>query len=161
MIPNRTIEVSRLVDFLQPQEHGARVTYEELSELIHMDARKEGRGKVTSAKRIMEKQHNKIWITVTGVGIQLANDSEIVLESSKHLTRAHRAAKRGVKKVGIANYEALDKDGRQSFMAIKTVGMFISSLGSKKNKDALNKKMPVENGAIMPNPKDVLTPFLK
>ena len=76
-------------------EAGAIVKYEDLSEVIAKDVRRAAKHLLASARHVLERDENMVWAPVRNVGLELLSDTGVVYTGPCFLRKAHRAAKRG------------------------------------------------------------------
>ena len=102
-----TLIAQRLADV----EPGRIVTYAELSALVVADVRGSARHSLTSARRIVQRDHRAVFESVRGVGIRRLTDTEIATQCGRETIRAmHRKAGRGLKRIACANTDGLDRE---------------------------------------------------
>ena len=69
-----------LVKRLSVATEGEIITYTELTGLIDMDVQEAGRGSLGSARRKVRTEHDIVFRTLQGIGVQRCNDDDKVEE---------------------------------------------------------------------------------
>jgi hypothetical protein len=120
MMPQKAFELSTetaaLVNYLKLLEKGAVVPYADLARLIHhrVDARF---GKLISARRILQRDHNQVWICIRpGVGLKRLTDLGIAERLPEFwLNGAKSKLKRGGSQAEVVEMRELDVDQQTRF----------------------------------------------
>lgn len=123
------IETETLIDRLSATNVGDLLAYAELSALIHADVQDAGAGYLRSARKHLLRQR-VAFVTIRGVGIKRANDTEIVGDGHSRTARVRRAARRNVVILDCAEPDRLSPQDRyrraaltaQNVIAAKATG---------------------------------------
>ena len=93
------------------------ITYANLSDLIGRDVQSEAIGSLTTARRMCQMEDQIVFSPVRGVGLKRLDDSGIVEYADNDIAKIHRAARRGVERLGCASYANLSEEQKPSFNA--------------------------------------------
>src|ERR1700752_3696266 len=108
----RGYETAQLVQRLAVLEEGELVTYSELTTLCGRNVRRDGaeggKGFLSSARQIVERDHAVVTKAVSRTGIRRCTNSELALEVEDANARADRQIKRGVRRATMTDIERLD-----------------------------------------------------
>jgi len=115
--PFELSEVTKsLVRYLSARKKGDEVSYKELSTVagILIDSRS---GHLISARRILERDHNAVWICVQpGIAVRRLDDIELARRLKSHWLRgARRKLDRGGQQADIVETRRLDLNQQSSF----------------------------------------------
>jgi hypothetical protein len=112
----RTEVTDKLVKYLQPHDKGSRLIYKELSELVGQTINSHSTH-LTSARKILERDHNAVWVCVTPkVGIRRLNDAEIAERLRIWWMRgARKKLSRGGDQVDVVEMNKLDIEQQSRF----------------------------------------------
>ena len=118
-IPMVAPETKLLVEFLSTKMEGTTIKYEELEELIGRPIRagSTGYGYLTSAKRILLRDHGKLIDAEPKIGIRVCTNEEKMLVSGRDVKRARRAVKRSGQKLRSVDYDRLTDDKKVEWNA--------------------------------------------
>lgn len=116
VIPNVSIEASLLVDAFKGMPAGHQIGYAELSAMIGRDIQ-HNFGYLSTARRILHREHGMLIETVKGVGVRVATESGKLAASRRDMQASRRAIRRAASKLEITEYEALTEDEKREFNA--------------------------------------------
>lgn len=107
----RSEETTRIVNYLREHDKNAQVPYTELSKIAGVKLTAHS-PKLIHARRILQRDHNAVWICVTpGIGLKRLNDVEIAERLQPWWMRgARNKLKRAGKEIEIVDQKALDID---------------------------------------------------
>lgn len=107
------VDTKAIVEHLILTTVGQQIPYIELSQLIGHDIQQpKYRSCLSSARRILVKEHNMVFGTIRNVGIQRLADTEIVREGDLGIKKVRRSCRRTAGKVICANYNTLSQDDK-------------------------------------------------
>lgn len=142
-------DTALLLQYLRKVSIGGNVTYVQLAEVISKKEPLEGsNSQLQSALRKCAKDGIH-FDNIRGVGYRRMNDGEIVLASDRDVKRAHRAAKRHMKRLGSADYEKLTSEEKTKFNINATVLGAVNQFTGKKSINEIEKKV-IEVGSRLP-----------
>lgn len=103
-----------LVDFLATKPEGTTIAYTAMNELIGrpVDPTSEGYRYLTSARRILLRDHGIVIDAEPKVGVRVCTNEEKILVSNRDLARGRRAVKRSRQKLTAVQYDQLS-DGKK------------------------------------------------
>jgi hypothetical protein len=105
-IPQISEQAKILVSFLQPRTSAC---WDELEKYLGESVRfGRGRGWLETAKRVLQRDYNQVWVCVRKVGIRLADASETIDSASCEVEKVHRASKRGINRLATLDFSKLD-----------------------------------------------------
>jgi hypothetical protein len=104
-----------LVDKLQAVE--GYISYNELSDAAGANVQKKGRGSLTSARRIMQRDHGKLFLTVRGEGLRVANEYDAKAIATHSIRKTHSEMRRGMKRIQTLDIGKLDNEERKEVFA--------------------------------------------
>ena len=96
---NLSAETAILRDALLAAPIGDVVTFDELAEAIGRNVRTAARGKLESARRVCERDHNAVFETVRGVGLRRIPATEAAGLGAGARKSITRTAKRGLRRM--------------------------------------------------------------
>ena len=140
---NRSIDTQLLVDRLTMATEGEIIDYATLSGIIKRDVTNGARGSLIQAMRIVLSEHKIVFATVRKVGIKRLSASESVDLAGTSVTKIHREAKRGAKKIQAVEYDKLDQGGQLKHNA--TAAVLAALHESTTRKRVLQVEKAVEN----------------
>jgi hypothetical protein len=118
---SRSIDTKIIIDKLLTMQIGDTITYQELTDLIKRDVTKSGRGALRSAVRILLNENGMLFGTVLKTGIKRLTPSEGVGFASDSISRIHREAGRGARRIAAVDYEKLGANDRMKHNATAAV----------------------------------------
>lgn len=116
----RVLETSLLVDFLLEHQADSMIGYAAMNAHIRGDVCGSDRSRLTSARRIIIKEHGIVFGTVRREGIRRLDDTQKIDEAESALPRMAGLARRAKTKLATVNYDRLsaaDKLRHQTKMA--------------------------------------------
>jgi len=126
-------ETQALITYLQNMKEGEVVPWDTLNRAAGVDVRTR-RSVLYSARRRLEKDH-QIVTSIIPEGLKRNNPEEVIKIGQAHLSRSHRLAKRGMRKLATVEYDALGDGAKESHnVAMATLGALAhaSSVRSQK-----------------------------
>ena len=122
---------------------GEVITYAQLTKAIGVDIRDNGRGALTTARRVLLRDEQIVFGTITNVGLRRLADNEIIATTDSDASRVRRIAQFGLSKLASVKFENLPRDDQQKhivssaqlgairhFTKIKTVNRIARSVVS-------------------------------
>jgi hypothetical protein len=105
----------QLVDFLKLEDKGKAISYAELGRIVKAPI-KANHGNLIYARKILERDHNAVWICVKKTGIRRLNDVEIAERLPKWWLRgAQSKLRRGSKQADVVDLKQLDITEQSKF----------------------------------------------
>src|SRR5262245_24417090 len=108
-IPELSTDTKLLYERLKLLQPNEVVTYDELSQIVGRDVRKQSRSNLTSAVRRCGNEDNIVIDTVINVGVKRATDQMIIKKTEKVRSHMSRTVTRHMKRVQCADYNALSR----------------------------------------------------
>jgi hypothetical protein len=109
-IGTMSIDVKTVYERLRKAAVGEAIEYSELESLIGRTVRERNAWLLLSARRRLLSQDGILFGVVRNVGVRRLTDSEVVAAGRDELSRIHRAALRGGKKLtSVQDYDGLSK----------------------------------------------------
>ena len=138
-----SIYTKDLYEFLIKVEVKGRVSYKELGDVVDLDIPKEGRGYLTSARRIAERDNGIVFDTIAGWGLERMDDVDIVNKTSAStISKIRNTAKKGARRLTKVNdFDALPKDLQNKHNATVTYLLFTSHASKPKQLKRLEDKV--------------------
>ena len=102
-IPEISIESTLLIDRLKTLEVDEVVTWDELSNLIGRDVRKEAYHNLGTARNRLLRDERMVFECVRKVGVKRLSDDGIVVSAESGLQRIKRASRRSFRKLSCAD----------------------------------------------------------
>jgi hypothetical protein len=103
------VDARLLLARLQKMAVGDQVTYEELTDLIGRDVQRDAYSALMTARKAAERDGIVVDV-LPKMGIVRLDDVGIVKSSTSYVEKIHRVARRGVRRVSKADYNALPRD---------------------------------------------------
>jgi hypothetical protein len=137
-----SIETKWLIDRGRRLQVGEVVTYEELSKLIGIDVREEGRGALRSARNILLRDEQIVLDSVPNVGLKRSSDSEIVQSAG---------AQRGVQRLtAVADFDRLSDADKLAHNASVSALAVIKLMGKPKSVERIAASVNTANTGSLP-----------
>lgn len=116
-IPNVAIETKLLVDLIKDKEEGTTISYAEMEQCIGRSVKSgtQGYGYLSSAKRILLRDHGVLVDAEPKVGIRVCTNEEKMIVAQRDVKRARRAVKRSGQKLRSVEYQRLTEDQKKDF----------------------------------------------
>lgn len=120
--PNASIETKMIVEFVLERSRSGSdrtIKYDEIETLISQDPRANGSGYkyLTSARRILLRDHAILLDAEAKVGVRICTNEEKIAVSGRDLKKARRAVGRSRQKLGSVEYERLSEDKKRDWNA--------------------------------------------
>lgn len=108
-----SIETKQLLERLIKAEVGELITYQEMTNIVGRDIRKEGCGIMYSARRKAENDCQIVFITVVNKGIKRASDEEIANSGTSAIAKIRRTSHKGKKRLHcVENFGSLTNESK-------------------------------------------------
>lgn len=114
----RSATTSALIARLEKLEMEDSVTYSALSEVAGCDVQGIGRGYLTSARNILQRERGMVFDAVRGEGIKRLNDDGIVSTGDRSVNRIRRESTRGVRRLSKVVFDKISPENRTRFNAL-------------------------------------------
>lgn len=106
-----SIDVKTICDLLRTVKTDEVATYSDLSKLIGRSVRDNNSWILSSARKRLLSQDGILFGTIPNVGLKRLRDADIIAASRDELSRVHRGALRGMRKIrAIQDYESLSHE---------------------------------------------------
>jgi hypothetical protein len=146
-----SIETKWLIDRGRRLQVGEVVTYEELSKLIGIDVREEGRGALRSARNILLRDEQIVLDSVPNVGLKRSSDSEIVQSAGAVFSKLRRGAQRGVQRLtAVADFDRLSDADKLAHNASVSALAVIKLMGKPKSVERIAASVNTANTGSLP-----------
>jgi hypothetical protein len=106
----RSLITQELVRKLCEIPTGEIITYNTLSGIAGENSQLKARGTIESARKILHRDYNIDFITLTNIGLKRAENSEIVTHSKKYISRSRNSIKKGCSIYQCLNYDGLNNE---------------------------------------------------
>lgn len=135
----RSPEADICIKVLSAMPVGEVVTYTKLfSETgIPEDNDARLRGVLNTARSALQRDEQKVFLPVNGVGLKRLNDTEIVESGRALVRRAERMSNKGLKRTLCANPEELSKETRQEFSIVTATLSALAKVSGRKVQNKL------------------------
>lgn len=113
--PIQTIseQAKAIAAYMQDRE---MVTYDELDNVAGEPIRQSrGYGWLATARRILQRERDQVWLSVRGVGLKRANVDEVRDSANNCVTKSRRSSWRGIKQLATVDFSTLNNDQRVRF----------------------------------------------
>jgi hypothetical protein len=139
-ITNRSVEASKLIDFLKDKPETTEVTYGELSEVAgcRVDSKaSKGWAALTSARRYLEATHGYVWETVyKAKRLRRLVVGERVATVDRNMIQIGRKVRRTARRVGTVDPATLPAAERTTFLVtvshVAALGMSVGATARRK-----------------------------
>ncbi len=140
-----SLETQQLIQRLEELEEGELVAWDELSELVGRDCRREANGLVWTARRHCERHLSVTFETVPKKGVRRLKNNEIPMQAGKSRRIMHRRAGRAIRTHTCCDPSKLNESermvyhtyGTQLYFTRKATGERATKLISEKSPDSL------------------------
>jgi hypothetical protein len=132
-----SIETRLLYDRLRKLGVGEVVAYEELSEIVGQNIQKEAWAALSSARRMILRDENKVCDPLRGYGIKYLTDAEANSTGTHTLMKVRRLTDRGVKKVLAADYDNLTPEDQTRRNATLSAFSVVKLMAKPKSLDRI------------------------
>lgn len=144
-IPERSPETRLLIIPLERLELGGVATYADLSKAGGCNVQDQGRGKLGTAMRAVERERGFVLCTVRNVGVKRMRPEELPSVAEHATTHIRRHSLRNAKRMErAAETEVLDPDTRRRLFAFTSVMRMLSHVSSRKS--IAKVESAIENG---------------
>ncbi len=158
-IPELSVDAQVLAKRLETAKPGEVVTYAELSRLIRRDVQHEAASVLSSARRVVQREHKAVFGAVIKQGLKRLDASGIVSVGEQGIQKITRASRRAARRLACADYDALPNADKVRFNTAASL-LGAMELATKPNRvKAL--AAAVETAAAKLPTADVLTLFAK
>ncbi len=106
-IPELSVDAQVLARRLETVKPSEVITYAELTGLIKRDVQHEAASVLTSARRVVQREHRAVFAAVIKVGLKRLDPSGIVGFGEAGIQKMHRTARRTARTIACADYDAL------------------------------------------------------
>ena len=98
------------------------VTYDELEKVAGETVRSgRGNGWLNTARRIIQRERDQVWLPVRGVGLKLANADEVRDYANHYVTKSRRSSWRGIRQIATVDFKTLSNEQRIRFNTTASV----------------------------------------
>lgn len=142
----RSAETNWLVAALEEVKPNEVITYDELSQACGEDVRGKGRGALASARRILERESQKVFGAVRNEGLKCLDDPGIVNTLDDTVNRIRNHARRGRRRsVCVQAPGNLNSEERRKFLSRQGYLAFIEAASKSKKMRSLESKVEKTN----------------
>ena len=111
---SRSYDVQQLVELFAAAKPGDVVTYQQVAQLGIDHTTPKGRGRIYSARRIVQQEKQAVFAVVEKVGYVRLRPDEIIKTGAESVAKIRRESVRGMKRLACAEYDKLsDADKRK------------------------------------------------
>ena len=130
---------------LKVTEENPLITYQELNEVIIGNTQKEARGRLYTARKMIQREHSILFAPVMGIGLKRMTDSAVVASKDKYYQKMRRGTRKSIKDLTtIQNFEGLTNSEKTSHLAalsnFKAIQSFIKPQQVKKLEECVSHK---------------------
>ena len=152
-IPELSIEVQLLVKALEPTEPNGIVTYETLKEAAAMDVQAGhgdgmGYGRLTSARRILARDHNMVFAAVSGVGLKLLDSTGRMGLGINHVHGIRRRARKTGAMLAKTDQTTMSNDARIQLNTTASIVGVIHAFAKPRVQKAIAGKVATSQAAL-------------
>jgi hypothetical protein len=126
------------------------VSYQELSKIIGQDVQVEGRGALTSARKMAQREDRIVSDAITNVGIIRISDTETVAGASLTFKKVRRAVQRGTDRLTSVDFDKLSSDDKLRHNASISALMVVKMMGRPKTIERLSTAVNTTNTGQLP-----------
>jgi hypothetical protein len=138
--------VARIVDYLMTHDSAS---YYELAQLIGRDVQKRYRYILSSALRILERQHNRLFMVAHGVGVTLCTNSQRAeLSTTVPIIKIRRITRRAAGRQRSVNIQTLTAEERLAFDIGRSVLAAIQKDTSQSLRNMLAREIEKQDGGV-------------
>lgn len=139
-----SVEAKLMISYLVDTKVGQSVTYGFLANLIgrSVDEVDGSYAPLITARRHLQNEHDIVFTTLPGIGIQRLSDPEIVDETAGAFTRMRRAAKRTGERLSKADFGSLSIAYQMRYSAAASVASVISYMTKPAQMMKIERRMP-------------------
>jgi len=144
-----SIETKQLLERLMKVKVGELISYQEMTDIVGRDIRKDGSGIMYSARRKALNDCQIVFITITNEGIKRASDEEIANSGASVIHKIRKASKKGKKVLHAVNdFGALTNNSKIRHNASASFLGAIDLMTRPKKIVALEEKVKEESECI-------------
>lgn len=147
VIPNVSIEASLIVGAFKDRAPGFMLRYEEIDTLIGREIR-QSRGYLTTARRILAREHGMLIETVLNEGVRVATEDGKVNASRQAIKGMDRQRRKGMRILDITDAQKLSESVRREYNAQTAL---LGSLRLLTTPTAVKKIAEASPDAILPS----------
>ena len=114
-IPELSVDAQVLARRLETAKPGEVISYGELSSLIKRDVQREAASCLTSARRVVQREHRAVFAAVIKTGLKRLDSVGIVGSGEAGISKMHRQARRTARILSCAEYEGLTNSEKIRF----------------------------------------------
>jgi hypothetical protein len=94
------------------------ITYKELNEAIIGNTQQGARGRLATARRMMQREHNILFDTVIGLGLKRMTDHDVISSKDKHYQKIRRTTNRSIRDLTtLQDFDSLSNKERTTHLA--------------------------------------------
>jgi hypothetical protein len=143
-------ETRLLYERLRKLEVKEIVSYQELSKIIGQDVQESGRGALTSARKMAQRDDRIVTDAVTNVGITRIGDVETIASASLTFKKVRRAVQRGTERLTSVDFDNLSNDDKIRHNASISAFMVMKMMGRPKTVERLAAAVNTTNTGQLP-----------
>ena len=133
------MEAKLLIALLEKLNTGDTLTYQQLSAEIGRDVQKDGRQRLVTARRYMERVHRIRIETMQCVGVRRADDIGCINAASHGIGLVRRACRRIVRvSTLVRDYSALTQERRTELIRVQSTAALIDSITDSSSQKRIN-----------------------
>lgn len=126
------VDASTLAKCLESCDIGTIIPYSELNKLIGGDVQLKNHGALTTARKLLLREHRIVFGVIHGVGLKRLNPSEVVEQESTTIGKIKRASRRSMTRLAAADYDSLTADEQAKHRIVSsTLGAVALCTGTK------------------------------
>lgn len=133
-IRETSIDAKLLYQRLRKAEIGEFIPYSELSEIIGQDVQKKGRGFLTTARRMCEREDKKTFGVVINEGLKLLDNGEIIGTAEFSVRHIKRTSRRSIKRLScIEDLSTLENGEKIRFNTFASILGVMATMGQERS----------------------------
>lgn len=137
-------DVRKLVEFLEPREHAS---YPEMNRRVGRNLNGAERYVLTSARRVLERDSGKVFVTERGIGIRRATNGQVARLSTDHVVnKTRRVVRQGKKRDALVNVQSLDADDRDAYYIGRAVRQMLDATVGRKMRSKIAQEIQDRGG---------------
>ena len=125
-IREATADARLLYQRLAEMNIGDTITYEELSKVVSADVQTKARGYLDTARRMAERENEKVFGVIHNTGLKCLTSSEIINTAAFSIGHIHRTTNRTIRKIGCIS--DLDKLPNEEKIRLNTYASAIGAM---------------------------------
>ncbi len=145
-----SIEAQILIKELSQLNPDDFISYTDLSALIGRDVQAEGRSALTTARRVVLREHGLVFSPIINKGLHCMTEEEIAQSGIYGITKIKRIANREKKKLhlGIKNFDSLSNESKIKHNAAASIFGVFQIMASSKSTKKIETAVAASNDAI-------------